>query len=148
MSHKDSEGDGPWLEDLSALTVCGRLTTLRLRTCNVIDFVTLATLPLEVLDLRWLNEDYVSQCGRVDLSPLASVGTLKRICITRGTFTLASLELLEERIPGLEFRWFHNCRHIFRNVTVDAFGETGRVPEPPREMWARSEYEHSSSDDD
>jgi len=48
----------------------------------------------------------------------------------------------------LEFRWFHNCRHIFRNVTVDAFGETGRVPEPPREMWARSEYEHSSSDDD
>ena len=55
---------------------------------------------------------------------------------------------LEERIPGLEFRWFHNCRHIFRNVTVDAFGETGRVPEPPREMWARSEYEHSSSDDD
>ncbi len=55
---------------------------------------------------------------------------------------------IEERIPGLEFRWFHNCRHIFRNVTVDAFGETGRVPEPPREMWARSEYEHSSSDDD
>ena len=95
-----------------------------------------------------MNEDYVSACGRVDLSPLASVGTLKRICITRGTFTLASLELLEERIPGLEFRWFHNCRHIFRNVTVDAFGETGRVPEPPREMWARSEYEHSSSDDD
>ena len=155
-----SSGDGPSVYStgsMAALAVCDTLSTLHFRCASSVDFRLLSSLPLEVLDLRWLNPPWVPKDGvspledyrdedhhykTTDLSPLATVGTLRRVLLCPGTCTRAGLELLKERLPGLELCWFDSRvrgsrrgsnRHF---ADVDAIGEIGeRIPEPPREDW-------------
>ena len=134
------------------IAACDNLSTLHIRCVSSVHVAPLSSLPLEVLDIRWLKPPWVPKDGvspledyrdedhhykTTDLSPLATVATLKRVLLCPGTCTRAGLELLKERLPGLELRWFsESVRGYGHFDDVDAIGEVGkRIPEPPREDW-------------